>query len=97
MSQGKGRGQMTDAIRQLSRDLLGYEITVTELRLMPYIINVMMNNQVIDISKIMYDEHDVLIQWRAKGYIDDHNGKLVITSDFWITCCSLVYLGYVDL
>ena len=31
-----GRGALTDEVKALSKELMGYEITVKELRLMPY-------------------------------------------------------------
>ena len=46
------RGQITDEIKAKSKELLGYEIDQKELRLMPYVQCVMMNEQVIEPRKI---------------------------------------------
>ena len=91
------RGQLTDRIKQKSKELLGYEIDVTELRLMPYIIHTMMNDQRIDPRKCNQADREVLSRWRKAGYIEGGASGLLITKDFWEILCEIVFLGYVDL
>lgn len=91
------RGQLTPRIRQRSKELLGYEIGQAELRLMPYIIHVMLNDQRIDPAKISGDERLILTKWRKAGHIEGGSGGLSVTEQFWTILCEIVRLGYVDL
>jgi len=91
------RGQLTDRIKQKSKELLGYEIDVTELRLMPYILYVMQNDQRIAPRRCNEAERDILHKWRKAGHIEGGASGLRITKDFWEILCEIVFLGYVDL
>ena len=91
------RGQLTDEIKQKSKELLGYEITQTELRLMPYIQYVMMNEQRIDPKRINQDEREIKSKWREAGYIEGGASGLAVTKEFWDIICELVFRGYVDI
>lgn len=91
------RGQLTDRIKKKSQELLGYEMDVTELRLMPYIMYVMTNEQRIDPCKCNQDDRNILSKWRKAGHIDGGASGLRISEDFWNIICEIVRLGYVDL
>jgi hypothetical protein len=91
------RGVVTERIREASRRLLGYEIDKTELRLMPYVQYVMMNDQCIGPRKISQDERGVLSKWRAAGHIEGGASGLAITREFWDIICEICFLGYVDI
>lgn len=91
------RGQLTDRIKKKSKELLGYEMGVTELRLMPYILYVMTNDQRIDPRKCNQDDRVILSKWRKAGYIEGGMSGLQITEEFWNIICDIVRLGYVDL
>lgn len=91
------RGVLTKRIKEKSEELLGYEIGITELRLMPYIMYVMMNAQKIDIRHCNQDDRDVLQKWREAGHIEGGASGLQITEEFWDIICEIVRLGYVDL
>lgn len=60
------RGQLTDRIKEKSLELLGYEITQKELRLIPYLQYQMVNEQKIDPRKIDEEEREILSKWREK-------------------------------
>ncbi len=101
----QGRGQLTQRIKDRSVELLGYEMDVTELRLMPYIIHVMMNDQKLDPCKCNEDDRVILKKWRDAGHIDggvSNSGERIsfshigITEEFWNIICEIVRLGYVD-
>ena len=64
------RGQLTDGIQEIAKSFLGREITLTELRLYPYLDFVMKNEQWIDPSKISREERHILSQLRREGHID---------------------------
>jgi len=91
------RGQLTDRIKQKSKQLLGYEIDVLELRLMPYIQYVMVNEQKIKIEHINFEGRKILSKWREAGHIEGGASGLRITKDFWNIICEIVFLGYVDI
>ena len=91
------RGQLTQRIKDKSKELLGYEITVRELRLMPYIMYVMQNEQRLDLNRINQEEREIISKWRQAGHIEGGAGPMGITREFWNILCELVFLGYVDL
>lgn len=91
------RGQLTERIKQKSKELLGYEMDQTELRLMPYILSVMLNEQKIDPSKINGADRKILRKWKDAGHIEGGICGLLITKEFWDIICAILFLGYVDL
>jgi hypothetical protein len=66
----QGRGELTDRVQEKAVEMFGREITLRELRLMPYIQHTMMNNQRIEPAKLNGEERDVLQQWREAGHIE---------------------------
>lgn len=96
-SQIQLRGQLTDRIKDKSKELLGYEIDQTELRLMPHIMHVMMNNQKLQPEKINAAERKILAKWKKKGYCEGGATGLAISKTFWHILCEIVFLGYVDI
>ena len=73
------RGQLTQRIKDKSKELMGYEISQTELRLMPYIQYVMLNNQTLEPSRINKEEKDILSIWRGYNFIDGGASGLKIS------------------
>lgn len=61
------RGQLTTKVKKEAQRLLGKEITVRELRLMPYVQSVMINDRRIDLRKINEEERAILSDWRERG------------------------------
>ena len=59
------RGQLTDRIKKKSKELLGYEVSQEELRLMAYAQYQMVNEQRIDPNKINTGERAILQKWRG--------------------------------
>ena len=95
MSQGSG--QLTDRIKTKSKELLGEEITVRELRMMPYVAYTMQNSQKIDPKSVNQEEREILSKWREAGHIEGGAAGMAITKEFWDICNELIFLGYVDL
>lgn len=91
------RGQLTDRIIKKSEELLGYAISVQELRLMVYVQYVMTNHQHIDIEKVNNVERKILPKWREAGHITGRASQMGITKEFWDILCEIVFLGYVDI
>lgn len=91
-----GRGAVTPEIKARSKDLLGYEVGLRELRLMPYIQFVMMNDQRLDPRKINEEERAILAKWREAGHIEGGASGLSITREFWDIINDLLFMGYVS-
>jgi hypothetical protein len=90
------RGKLTKEIKKVSSDLLGYEITQYELRLMPYIQYCVMNRQNIDPAKVSSGEREILSSWREKNFISGGASDLEITKPFWDAISQILWLGYVN-
>jgi len=91
------RGQLTNRIKEKSKEILGYEISRTELRLMAYVQYVMVNEQKINPNMCNRDDRKILQKWRKKNFIDGGILELSITKEFWDAMCEILFLGYVDL
>ncbi len=93
----QSRGCVTDRIKEKSRELLGYEISTTELRLMPYVMYILQNNQKIQPQRCNQDDRNILSKWKTAGHAEGGASGLAITKQFWDIMCEIVFLGYVDL
>ncbi len=91
------RGQLTDRIKVKSKELLGYEIDQIELRLMPYIQYIMVNEQKLDLNHINTEERKIIQRWKKLEHIQGGASGLGITKEFWNIICEIILLGYVDL
>ena len=94
------RGQLTEQIKAYSKMKMGYEIGVSELRLMPYIQYYMMNSHKLDSPRLNDIGIGILDRWQACGYITGplyESSGLHITKDFWDIICEICYMGYVDI
>lgn len=91
------RGQLTERIKKKSVELLGYEISLRELRLMPYVQYCVMNSQNLDPNKVNQEERDILSKWRKAKYISGGAVDLEVSKKFWDVMSEILWLGYVDL
>lgn len=89
------RGVLTDKINSIAISMIGREIKTTELRLIPYIQYVMVNEQKIDVSKVNQDDRNILKKWKEEGYIEGGASGLAITKDFWDFMCEILFEAYV--
>lgn len=92
-----GRGKLTQRVIDKGKELFGRDIDKTELRLIPYIVYTMMNDQKLDPNKVNQEEREILAMWRRQGHIEGGASGLAVTKDFWDKCCEMVFLAYVDL
>ena len=92
-----GRGKLTSKVQEKAKECLGREISLRELRLMPYIQFVMMNEQKIEREKINKEEQDILSAWRLDYWIEGGLHDLRITKNFWDAINEICFIAYVDL
>lgn len=90
------RGALTQDIKDEAFKFFGYEITQQELRLLPYLQSVMMNDQRLDPRRINEDEREILSKWRKLGYLDGGASEMTITKEFWDVMHEILWLGYVN-
>lgn len=93
------RGQLTNRIKAKSKELLGYEISEPELRLMPYFQYKMINEKRLDPAHLDGVDREILSKWKKEGRMEGgiSTDSLGITKEFWDAICELIYLGYVDI
>ena len=100
------RGQLTERIKKKSLELFGYEISRTELRLLPYIQYTLVNSQKLSPGHLNKEEKEILSGYVKKGFIIDgvsDSGRpmlgttLKVTKKFWDSILEILWLGYVDL
>jgi len=89
------RGELTHEINDKAKELIGRELSLTELRLIPYIQYVMVNERKIDPRKCNEDDRKILQKWRKEGYIEGGASGLAITKEFWDFMCEILFIAYV--
>lgn len=91
-----GRGVLTDRVQQVAQTHLGREISLTELRLIPYIHFTMTNTQRLCPSRITPEERAVLQTWREAGWIEGGASGLAVSEGFWEAMNAVLWVAYVD-
>jgi len=89
------RGMLTEEVNKIAEDIIHRKITQVELRLMPYIQYVMLNEQIIEPIKLNSDERNILQKWRDEGFIEGGASGLSITKDFYDFICEILFEAYV--
>lgn len=90
------RGVLSEAVKKKSKEVLGYEITLKELRLMPYMDYTMKNNQYFDMRKIDDIEHAILHDWSDKGFITGTLTNPMISKKFYDAIQEILWVAYVN-
>jgi len=90
-----GRGILTKEVQEIARRHIGRDIDETELRLIPYVQYVMVNDQKLDMNKINQDDRKILRKWKDAGLVEGGASGLSITKDFWDFACEILFQSYV--
>ena len=90
------RGMLTNEIKAKAKELLGIEITVRELRLLPYLQHCLLNGHIIDIRKVNRDELETITKWQNAGHITGTLPMFSVTKQFWDAMCEIIWLSYAD-
>lgn len=93
-----GRGKITDEIKAKAKELLGIEdLSTQELRLMPYVQFVMMNEQHTNRTKLSDGDAEILGRWQVKGWIcGPHHIDMGMSKEFWLAINELIWMAYVE-
>jgi hypothetical protein len=95
----ENRGEFTPEIEALGKPFLGKELTLRELRLIPYL-DYCAKNRVFDPARISQEERDIISEWKKRGFIyvssSPSNGGVSIRRDFYDFMNEVLWLGYVD-
>ena len=90
------RGEFTQEVQDFMEDFLGRPATRAELRLLPYLHHVMLNNQMLDPAKINSEERAVMAKLRADGHIEGGASGMSVTREFWTFLNDVLWLAYVS-
>ena len=91
-----GRGMLNERVQAASKLFFGREISIRELRLIPYIQYVMTNERKLDPNKVNSDERKILRVWKDEGHIEGGACGLSITKAFWDYTSEILFYSYVD-
>jgi len=85
------RGMLTEEIKKK------YGITTTkELRLIPYLQYLLVNNMPVDPYKIDNNEREILKKWRDEGKITfSYTEKITVSKAFWNWMNDVIWEAYV--
>ena len=68
---GGGRGVLTPEVEALGKSYFGDSFNKDALRLLPYIWNRTNETEgVLDVCRINVEEFDIILEWRAKGFLE---------------------------
>ena len=90
------RGCLNDRVQEVAVEAMGRPIDVTELRLIPYLHYVMVNEQKLDPNKISPDERKILRKLKEEGHIEGGASGLAITKTYWNAMNEILWASYVD-
>jgi hypothetical protein len=89
-----GRGELTARVQSAAKASLGREITIRELRLMPYVQYTMVNERRLEPRHINQEERDILAKWRKAGWIEGGASGLSMTKEFWTAMHEILWVAY---
>ena len=73
-----------------------YNVTLKELRLIPYVQYSLLNHTPIDIRRVDKEELDILEKWESDGKIHtSDDNKLSCTKEFWDWINAILWESYV--
>ena len=91
------RGKLTQRVQDKAKELLGHELTVPELRLLPYLDYQAKNEQRLSRAQLNEEENEILRKWYAEGYIDGGYHRLQLSKKFYDAIQQILWLAYVEI
>jgi hypothetical protein len=87
------QGLLTSEIKSRSIVLLGYEITETELKLLPYVQYLAVNNRIASDLRMTSLEKEAFQSWKEKGWVDGgFSHPVSVTQSFWEAMSEIIWL-----
>lgn len=96
------RGSLSKKVQNKAKELIGRELSRDELRLIPYMQYVMVNDQKIDICKLNGKDEKIMREWNEANYYyaiqygSEESYRLVITKELWNFMCEILFIAYVE-
>jgi hypothetical protein len=91
------RGALTAEARYVAISRLDWDINTEQLRLLPYIQYLLMNDQGLEPSRISAEERPILAMFRERGWLEGGaSRKLKVTKEFWDAMNEILWLTYVN-
>lgn len=88
------RGMLTEKVQELAKEYLGREITLTELRLYPFIDYCIKNGGYMDRSKLSREEIDILHGYDEVKCQRNH-GYIYVSKDFYEYIQKVLWESYI--
>ena len=88
------RGILTDEVKAVSKKKLGYEISQAELRLMPYTMLQLMDNEPLRRRALTDNDYTVIEKWEKEGFMEREIGKFTVTKKFYRAMAEILLVGY---
>lgn len=88
------RGVLTEEVVSLMKSL-DFEGTKDELRLMPYLMVKLLDNETL--KNISQQERELLFDWKSRGWVLEHSrssDKFIVTEDFLDRVYKILKVGY---
>ena len=89
------RGQLTDKVKEIMQKE-GFDGTVRELRLLPYMMVRLLDNMNIDPSVVSSEERDILCKWKQEGKLSGISTDFGVTEDFFDKMIRVLKVGYLE-
>jgi hypothetical protein len=89
------RGVLTEKVKQIANKY-NWDITLVELRLLPYIMLHLIDNDKINPQSLNKEELDTLKQWLLNNKIKIEDFKVKVTPEFYDIMVELLKYGYCE-
>ena len=94
-----GRGSLTEKVNVIAEKRIARKLSLGELRLIPYVQYVLVNEQRLDRGRIRGDEERAIIQqWNEEKFMLGKVGsdRITVTKKFWNFMCEVLFETYVN-
>lgn len=96
VNEDKRRGVLTGEAAIMGEAVLGHELTVAELRLIPYVQSCAVDQMRIDRARVNAEEKAILKDWTERGLCRCYpwNVEVAPTREFWQFMCDVLFEAY---
>lgn len=90
------RGQPTTNTPSICKQYGVSNLTVKEIKLIPYLLYACVNFGVLNRNKINREEAEILLNWQDQNYIAWTANNIFISEHFYNFCNAIVFDSYVE-